>query len=79
MLDSLLGDDVITTEVSNNTDEGYEAYAYKLVIKGKDMKGEDVVHLMYYNETEKTVPVYSTEEQPGRIGEFGVSTVHTAS
>ena len=76
MLDSLLGDDVITTEVSNNTDEGYEAYAYKLVIKGKDMKGEDVVHLMYYNETEKTVPVDSTQEQTGESGE---STVQTAS
>ena len=61
MLDSLLGDDVIATELTANTDAGYENYAYKLVIKGKDMTGADVTHLMYYNETQKTAPADTSE------------------
>ncbi len=51
MLDSLLGEDVISTVVSENSDEGYTDYAVKLSITGKDIDGNDVTHLLYYNET----------------------------
>ncbi len=49
MLDGFFGDDVVKTEVSANVDVAY-AYDYKLTITGKDVYGEDVVHIMYYTE-----------------------------
>ncbi len=51
MLDGFFGEEVVSTTISTNSDTGYSEYANKLTITGKDMKGANVVHLMYYNET----------------------------
>lgn len=52
MLDSFLGEDVVTTEAVENPDkEGrYAEYETKLTVTGKDMYGNSVSHLMYYTE-----------------------------
>ncbi len=49
MLDGFFGDEVVSTTVVENVDEGY-AYDYKLTIKGRNVAGEVVTNLMYYSE-----------------------------
>lgn len=51
MLDTMLGEEIVHTQVSENKDEGYAAYTHKMTITGKDIEGNDVTHLMYYTET----------------------------
>ncbi len=51
MLDTMLGEGIVSTQVSENTDAAYADYAYKMTITGKDIEGKDVTHLMYYTET----------------------------
>ncbi len=51
MLDGFLGDEVVKTELSKNSDEKYAEYENKLVIIGKDVHGNSVTHVMYYSET----------------------------
>ena len=49
-LDSFLGDDIVSTSVSDNTDENYP-YDTKMIINGKDFDGNSVSYTMYYTET----------------------------
>lgn len=49
-LDSFLGDDILTTSVTPNTDEAYP-YETKMIINGKDFNGNTVLYTMYYTET----------------------------
>ena len=49
-LDSFLGDDILTTSVTPNTDEAYP-FDTKMVIHGKDFNGNTVSYTMYYTET----------------------------
>lgn len=51
MLDSFLGEEVVTTKAVRNTDEQYAQYEIKLTITGKDLLGETETYLMYYTET----------------------------
>ncbi len=51
MMDGFLGEDIVSTTVVENTDVGYEGFAYKLTITGKNLLGDDVSNLMYYSET----------------------------
>ena len=49
-LDSFLGDDIVSTSTSANTDENYP-YDTKMVISGKNFNGDTVSYVMYYTET----------------------------
>lgn len=50
MLDSFLGEDLVSTKAERNTDEAYP-YETKLTINGRDLNGGKVSYLMYYTET----------------------------
>ncbi len=50
MLDSFLGEDLVSTKAEKNTDAAYP-YETKLTINGRDFNGEKVSYLMYYTET----------------------------
>lgn len=64
MLDTMLGEEIVHTQVSENKDEGYAAYTHKMTITGKDMEGNDVTHLMYY--TERLVSEEKEEDEEER-------------
>ena len=64
MLDTMLGEEIVHTQVSENKDEGYAAYTHKMTITGKDMEGNDVTHLMYY--TERLVSKEKEEDEEER-------------
>lgn len=49
-LDSFLGDETISVERVENTDEDFAQYATKLIINGKNIKGEDQQFILYFNE-----------------------------
>ncbi len=65
MLDSFFADDVLSTTVSSHTDEGYVDYEYKLSILGRDIYGNAVTHLMYYNETQ--LPANPDDDDEGEV------------
>lgn len=51
MLDTMLGDSVVGTVVTENTDANYSDYALRMEISGATLDGKKVTHVMYYNET----------------------------
>ncbi len=50
-LDIFMDDDAIKVTTAANTDAGFEAYATKLTVDGKDLSGKTSSYTMYYNET----------------------------
>ncbi len=49
-LDSFLGEDLVTTSTTANTDEHYP-FETKMTINGRDFNGDVVTYTMYYTET----------------------------
>lgn len=58
-LNTFLGEDVISTSTTENTDTNYN-YQTKLTINGRNFDGEKVTYVMYYTET----LVSSTDQTP---------------
>lgn len=56
-LDSFLGEDLVKTETTANTDKTTYNYETKLTISGRDIDGNVVSYEMYYTETQKSVTV----------------------
>lgn len=51
MIESFLDEAQLKTTLEQNTDEEFADYEIKLTVTGKDLGGEDVVHVLYYTET----------------------------
>lgn len=49
-LDSFLGEDLVSTSTTANTDENYP-FETKMTVKGRDFDGDETVYTMYYTET----------------------------
>ncbi|MGN0819133.1 MAG: hypothetical protein ACI4M6_01880 [Christensenellaceae bacterium] len=64
-LDSFLGDETISVERVENTDEEFAQYSTKLIINGKNIKGESQVFVLYFNEnlTDTKVEADDDEEE----------------
>ena len=60
-LDSFLGDDILTTSVTPNTDETYP-FDTKMIIHGKDFNGNTVSYTMYYTETAENTETDDDED-----------------
>ncbi|MDE6059050.1 MAG: hypothetical protein K2G44_03315 [Clostridia bacterium] len=63
MLDSFLGEDLVSTTAVKNTDEAYADYETKLTINGRDLDGEKVTYVMYYTETHVRTTVDKDEKK----------------
>lgn len=61
-LNGFLGEDIVSTTTSDNTDAQY-AFQKKMVIKGKNINGVDVLHTMYYTETLESNSVEQEEDE----------------
>lgn len=54
MLKDFFGEGMLRTVAVKNTDEAFAQHEIKLTVTGKDLYGNEISHLMYYTETEKS-------------------------
>lgn len=67
MIESFLDEEQLKTVVEQNTDSAYSDYDIKLTVVGKDINGEDVLHILYYTET------FTREEKNESESEYEIS------
>lgn len=71
VIESFLDEEQLLTTVEENTDEAYADYDIKLTVTGKDIGGEDVLHVLYYTET------YTRSSEKSKRDEIEVKTEYS--